>query len=122
VHAALERLSACGRPAGAPLLQLLLGEPGQHRQQQAAARLDAVDAVLDGDQPPARLLDPLDRLQRLQRPAAEAAQLVGDDPRRGARLNPAEQPAQRALVPEDQLTIVKLPDEYRIELIERSGG
>jgi len=94
MDAALERLPARGRPAGASLLELLLGEAGQHRQQQPAARRCRVDPVLDGDQAPADLPDPLDRLQRLECAATEAAELERNDPLRRARLDALEQLAK----------------------------
>lgn len=80
MYAALERLPSRGRPAVTALLQLLLGEAGEHRQQQAPAGLGRVNAVLDGDEPSTGVADAFDGLKRLQRTAAEAAQLLRDDP------------------------------------------
>jgi len=98
MDAALERLPARGRPARAPLLEFLLGETGQHGQQQPAARLGRVYAVLDRDQAPADVPDPFDRLQRLECAATEAAELERDDPLRSARLDALEQLAKLPLV------------------------
>ena len=98
VHAALKRLAARGRPAGASLLELLLGETGQDGQHQSAAGLCRVDAVLDRDQPAPDIPDAFDRLERLEGAATEPAELEGDDPVRLARLDALEQLAKLPLI------------------------
>ena len=98
MDAAFEGLPARGRPSGPTLLEFLLGETREHCQQQPATWFGRVDTILNRDQSAACLLESLDCLQRLERAAAEAAQLVGDDALRLSGLDAPQQGAQLTVV------------------------
>jgi hypothetical protein len=86
VHTARHGRVDCARPVLLDPFQFQLGDQRQDPDRDAAHRCGTVEVVFDRDQPRARFVESLDRLERIHRGTREAIKAGNDDAARLALL------------------------------------
>ena len=118
VHAAADRLADRGRPVLLDPLQLELGDQGQDPDREASHRRRAVEVVLDRHQPRAGLVQPPDRLKRINRRASEAIQPGDHDPARLAGLAARERLLEHRPLELGTRLVDLLPPPHDLDLVQ----